>query len=531
MRRVVYLLIFLVLLIAGTLLIRKYHESLPIPQLSILTPAKDPEDEKTAASAYLSGTVAQKSGDMVGAAKYFEMALHKDPENKDIIQRLYGIYVFNGDFDKAIEHAKRQVEIDKGVNLEPKKRDPITYLLVALDEFKKKNVKAIPELLTPIADPSIPNKTHVNGVLVPMVLVWGYVADEKYRDAFNVIDNIAADFMSSIFSYNRALINDISNNKQVLIDGKNYSLHEKGEKFLSNIFFEIGKYSFQTESLEEAVVYLRIALFLDPNSYNLKKMLGVALESMGKLKEAVAIYEQVPESSSNYAEVLISIALDEHNLGNDTKSIETLEKLKQIKGNEYKALFGMGTIRMSENKYHDAIKFFEEAKAEIKEPKKEDWNIFFNLGVAYEKIDDWIKAEENLKKSVKLYPENPESLNYLAYSWLIRNQNIKQARAMLEAAVIRSGGAPHILDSYGWAMFKLGYYKEAIPFLEQAANNMSYSTVINDHLGDAYWKVGRKREAKFQWKKALDVFDKDQDLTPEITKEQLQQKIDTGLQL
>ncbi len=101
---------------------------------------------------------------------------------------------------------------------------------------------------------------------------------------------------------------------------------------------------------------------------------------------------------------------------------------------------------------------------------------------------------------------------------------------MLEAAVIRSGGAPHILDSYGWALFKLGYYKEAIPFLEQASNGMSYSTVINDHLGDVYWKAGRKREAKFQWKKALDAFDKDQDLTPEITKEQLQKKIDSGLE-
>jgi predicted negative regulator of RcsB-dependent stress response len=27
--------------------------------------------------------------------------------------------------------------------------------------------------------------------------------------------------------------------------------------------------------------------------------------------------------------------------------------------------------------------------------------------------------------------------------------------------------------------------------------------IVNDHLGDVYWKVGRKREARFQWKRAI----------------------------
>ncbi len=526
MRKLVYLIILLVLLLAGTLMLRKYHQSLPIP--SILMPAAEEED--TVASDYLSANVAQRSGDIQGAIKYFEKALSKDAENNEIIQRLYGLYIFNGQYDLAIEHAKRQVEIDKSKATAPKDMDPISYLLVSLDKFKNKDVKAIAPLLEPVADPKIPNKTHIDGVMIPMVLVWSYVVDERYTDAFRVIDNITSDYMSSIFSYNRALINDIANNKKVLIEGKNYSPHERGERLLSDVFFEIGKYSLQSGNLEESVVYLRLARFLNPDSYKLKKILAVAFESMGKLKEALAIYNEIPESSENYGETLLSIALLNHGMEDDAKAIQTLERLKGISGYEYKAIFGMGTIKMSENKYDEAIKYFEEAISKIEKPAKEDWNIFFNLGVAYEKKDNWDKAEEYLKRSVQLYPENPESLNYLAYSWIIRNKNIKQARAMLEAAVIRSGGAPHILDSYGWALFKLGYYKEAIPFLEQASNGMSYSTVINDHLGDVYWKAGRKREAKFQWKKALDAFDKDQDLTPEITKEQLQKKIDSGLE-
>ena len=100
---------------------------------------------------------------------------------------------------------------------------------------------------------------------------------------------------------------------------------------------------------------------------------------------------------------------------------------------------------------------------------------------------------------------------------------------MLEAAVIRSGGAPHILDSYGWALYKLGLYKEALPFLEQADIAKSQSTIINSHLGDLYWKLGRKREARFQWNKAIDGFDKDDAITSEITKDELLKKVKEGI--
>jgi tetratricopeptide (TPR) repeat protein len=524
MRKIIYLSIFLILLIAGSMILRKYNQSLPIFLSSGET------GERSMVSDYLAGTVAQQTGDSKGAIKYFERALLKDPENPEIIKRLYVLHLFNGEYDQAIAHARREYEIDKKNRTKAEHLDPIAYLIVALDDFKNKNTKNVPLLLEPIIKTKKEKKSHLEGVVIPMVVGWSYVVNEDYPDAFRVVDGIDSQYMLSVFSYNRALMNDLANNKQVLIDGKNYTLQEKSQKFLAEVFFEIGQYSLQNQNVEEAIIYLRLARFLDPVSYKYKRMLALSYEAMNKLEDAITIYNEVPESSENYGDTLLSISLAEYRLDQIDKSIADLEKLKSMKGFEYQALFGMGSIRMAEAKYHDAIKYFEEAKTKITKETPENWNLYFNLGVSYEKIDDWNRAEENLKKSVELFPQNPESLNYLAYSWLVRNKNIKQARAMLEAAVIRSGGAPHILDSYGWALFKLGYFKEAIPFLEQAVNGMAYSTVINDHLGDAYWKVGRKREAGFQWQKALDVYDKDQDLTPEVTKEYLQHKIDTGIE-
>jgi Flp pilus assembly protein TadD len=59
------------------------------------------------------------------------------------------------------------------------------------------------------------------------------------------------------------------------------------------------------------------------------------------------------------------------------------------------------------------------------------------------------------------------------------------------------------VDSLGWAYFRLGRFAEAVTQLEAAASLAATDPVVNDHLGDAYWSVGREREARFQWSRAL----------------------------
>jgi len=85
---------------------------------------------------------------------------------------------------------------------------------------------------------------------------------------------------------------------------------------------------------------------------------------------------------------------------------------------------------------------------------------------------------------------------------------------------------PHnglIIDSLGWAHFRLGDYARAVLHLERAVELEPGDPVINDHLGDAYWQVGRRLEAHFQWKRALS-------LDPDgANAEQLRRKLDEGL--
>ena len=63
----------------------------------------------------------------------------------------------------------------------------------------------------------------------------------------------------------------------------------------------------------------------------------------------------------------------------------------------------------------------------------------------------------------------------------------------------------NIQDSLGWAQYRQGDYSAAVDSLEQAIDKEPANAEINDHLGDAYWAVGRQREAGFQWNRVLSL--------------------------
>jgi tetratricopeptide (TPR) repeat protein len=81
-----------------------------------------------------------------------------------------------------------------------------------------------------------------------------------------------------------------------------------------------------------------------------------------------------------------------------------------------------------------------------------------------------------------------------------------------------------IIDSLGWAYYRMGRYEDAVRELEKAVELKPGDATINDHLGDAYWKVGRKLEAKFQWDHAKNSDPEHEELV------KILKKIDNGLE-
>ena len=155
--------------------------------------------------------------------------------------------------------------------------------------------------------------------------------------------------------------------------------------------------------------------------------------------------------------------------------------------------------------YEKAVEFYSKAiTSNAKTPlSHNNWVNFYVRGISYERLKMWDKAEADFKKSLELAPDQPQVLNYLAYSWVERKENLEEATDMLLRALDQTPDDPHIIDSVGWAYYVSGNYTEALKYLDKAADILPSNATINEHLGDVLWRLKRRNEARFQWRKAL----------------------------
>ena len=163
----------------------------------------------------------------------------------------------------------------------------------------------------------------------------------------------------------------------------------------------------------------------------------------------------------------------------------------------------LGDLYRGRQNWPSAITAYDAAILRLGAPVVVHWPLFYARGIALERAKRWPEAEADFQRALSLNPEQPLVLNYLAYSWVELGQNLVEARRMLERAVELRPNDGNIADSLGWALYKLGDIPGAVRWLEKAVELESQSSVINDHLGDAYWAQGRRREALFQWRRAL----------------------------
>jgi tetratricopeptide (TPR) repeat protein len=183
----------------------------------------------------------------------------------------------------------------------------------------------------------------------------------------------------------------------------------------------------------------------------------------------------------------------------------------------------LGDLRRERRRFAEALAAYDEAVARLGEPRAADWVLFYARGIAAERAGRWPRAEADFRRALELSPDQPYVLNYLAYSWVEQGRNLEEARRMLERAVALRPRDGNIVDSLGWAMFRLGDIPRAVELLERAVELEPGNATINDHLGDAYWMAGRQAEARFQWRRALGL-----DPEPEEA-ERIERKLREGL--
>jgi Flp pilus assembly protein TadD len=184
----------------------------------------------------------------------------------------------------------------------------------------------------------------------------------------------------------------------------------------------------------------------------------------------------------------------------------------------------LGDILRNKKRFAESVSAYDEAiRRATAAGLPERWSLFYDRGVALERAGEWPRAEGDLLHALELKEDQPLVLNYLGYSWVDRGENLDRGLKMIEKAVELRPEDGYIVDSLGWAHYRMGDYAAAVEYLEKATELVPEDPTINDHLGDAYWQTGRLAEARYQWRRALQFGPQENDVKP------IEAKLERGL--
>lgn len=294
---------------------------------------------------------------------------------------------------------------------------------------------------------------------------------------------------------------------------------------IAEAFFDLAT-SLKDASEETALYFLQLTLKLDPNLGLARFLLGELIEKQERYDEAIEYFSKEDEKSEIYYISQLRIGMIYYDkLKQFDKAEKVFQHLVDLRNDTALPWRFLADMYQSDKKYDKAVEALTKALDIIHYTDGSRWYYFYMRGISNERGGNWPAAEADLKKALELYHNHPEVMNYLAYSWLERGEHLDEAMKMLTKAVELAPGDGAISDSYGWALYMQKDYKRALEYLELALKLTPGSGVISDHLGDVYWRVGRKFEAKYQWRKALDIaIDMSED-----DKKRVEEKLEKGL--
>jgi Flp pilus assembly protein TadD len=244
--------------------------------------------------------------------------------------------------------------------------------------------------------------------------------------------------------------------------------------------------------------YLRLSLRLDPDRAEAWLMVGDILSAAGDLAGARDAYERPQADSPEYASARAKLAWTYQTAGEQETALKFAREAAAT--GDPDSRLNLADLLRANEKFAESV---EVLSGLIAEEPKTDWRLLYARGIGYERIGRWPDAERDLLEALKQQPDDPELLNYLGYSWIDRGERLKEAMSMVEKAVGANPRSGAMVDSLGWAHYRLGDYAKAVEFLEQAVELEAGDPEINNHLGDAYWRIGRRDEAQFQWRRVL----------------------------
>jgi tetratricopeptide (TPR) repeat protein len=521
------------------------------------------EPPSSLAGSYLAGRTADLARDVDAALGYFEYALKEDPGNGFLIERVLELRLAAGEIKKSFDFAEKLI-LTQNRDLSARTALAVSAMRDGRFDLAVKNLKETGN--SPLA-------ALTSGLLEG----WALEGRGETDAALKAIDDLTGPSWFDLFKdYHKAMIADVAGRGTAAVEaitrayeaeattfrvveayarilsraGKrdeavaavNKFLAEEGDNPLvrdvlteltgakqpsaivgtpaegaAEALYGIGALLAEQEPVL-AAAYLQLGHYLRPNFDPALATLANIFQANSQCEKAIDIYGRIGKASPLFRNVSIQTSQCLNTLGRTDEAAKELRILVDADPADMDAVLALGNLYRGHERYAEAVDALSIGVEAIKEQRRADWYIYYTRGVAYERTKRWALAEADFKQALKLYPNQPQVLNYLGYSWVDMGQNLDEALRMIQTAVELRPNDGAIVDSLGWAYYRLGRYEDAVETLERAIDLQPEDPVINDHLGDAYWQVGRKREATFQWAHARDLKPAEADLAKILDK-------------
>jgi tetratricopeptide (TPR) repeat protein len=537
------------------------------------TPSELPPSSEIArvspAGNYLAARHASVQRDAAAASVYYRAALKADPRNSELLERAFLAVVADGEMEEAIRLAEQIVQQDRNHRL--------ARLVLGVRALKRKQyATARLNLAQSVRGPI----TDLAGTLL---IAWAHYGSHDTKNAIEAIDKLqGAEWYALFKDLHAGLILDLAGNRKEAgkrferahkLDGtalriveaytswlSRHGSRDEAVKVLQSFDTQLPRHPLIVEEMSQVrsgkqlaplvdtpqaggaevlyglgaalgrrggedlgLVYLQLALYLAPNQPLALLSLADLYEQIKNAKLAINFYERVPQNSPLRRNAEIQLAVNLDTLDRTPEAKKRLNKLILDHPGNIEAIMALGNIQRGRKEFSECGETYGKGIATIVKPERPHWLIYYFRGICHERAKKWPAAEADLKTALKLYPDQPHVLNYLGYSWVDQGINLDEGMRMIRRAVEQRPDDGYIVDSLGWAYYRLGNYDEAVKHLERAVELKPDDPTINDHLGDGYWKTGRVLEARFQWSHARDLKPEPEDL------EKIEQKLKTGL--
>lgn len=509
-----------------------------------------PMYQTSVTGAYMAGQQALQDLKTDEAARYFYQAAQGEWDNPVLVERAFIAFAADGQIGQAASTAKHLLDLDAN--------NELAELVVATEALKERRYGAADRLLGAIGQDSF------TGITATILRAWALVGDNRKDEADAALDQLGETGLEDFLVFHRALMAEAAGETDeaiklaeqafdnepyvarivevyarilanagrfddakaaiaqfedqglshpiVTIVKKQIDAGQRPGIFAANVqigaaemFHGIGVALARDGSLDLSLVFLRMGLYLDPSADVISLALGQLLDGAGQHDAANKIYDGVPQTSAMKPTAVVRIAQNLDALGDRSEALRRLGNIVATQPNDLDAVSAYGDMLRYDEQYPQAADAYTKALALTGGESPADWRFYYVRGIAYERAKEWPKAEADFLEALKLNPDQPAVLNYLGYSWIDQDMNLAPALEMIEKAVAAQPQDGYIVDSLGWAFYKLGRIDEAVATLEQAVLLRPNDAEINDHLGDAYWKAGRRLEARFQWNIASSV--------------------------